>query len=72
MLTFSSCEEIQDGRPLTFRGWFHKAGGLKTSVSVPVRYWSFSVGEFCQRVVTVRHHSSASLGATVLSSLRTR
>ena len=45
--------------------------GLKTSVSVPVHLWSFSVGHFCQHVVAGCHHSSASLGTTVLSSLHT-
>lgn len=39
---------------------------------MPVHLWGFSVGQFCQHVVAVYHHSSASLGTTVLSALHTR
>lgn len=42
------------------------------SLSVPVHLWSAGVGRFCQHVVAVCRHSSASLGATALSSLRSR
>lgn len=68
MLTLCNCEEIQEMKGPSYR----KAGGFKTSVSVPVHLWSFRVGQFCQHVVAACHHSSASLGTTVLSSLHTR
>lgn len=42
-----------------------------TSVSVLIHLWSFSVGQFCQHIVAVCHHSSVSLGTTGLSSLHT-
>ena len=53
-------------------GYFWEPGGLKTSVSVPVHLWSSCVGQFCQHVVAVCRHSSASLGTTALSSLHSR
>lgn len=69
---FSHGEVIQGMKVPRSGGYFWEAGGLKTSLSVPVHLWSAGVGQFCQHVVAVCRHSSASLGATALSSLRSR
>ena len=62
-------EVIQEMKGPRSGGYIWEAGGLKTSVSVPVHLCSAGVGQSCRHVVAVCRHSSASLGAAALSSL---